>query len=290
MVAATWFASFQPPELEVHVGNVIRWQHPLKSGEDWDWHDVVFTHAGVLDRYRFFNSDKDDDWDNWVDDDNNYTLQAKTVGTYPYFCSLHEGMGGVLHVRPVNETLRNSPVVEILEMTTRRDDAPLRGVGIGFHPGNLSTNLSYSIDGSDLEPVSGSALRWELVSDLSSLAAGPHEVRVRIEAQDGTHDEDSMQFQVGPRTRLEISSPPNAAKVSGHFTVEGRAWDPDGNMLTVEGQVANGTWNRLDVDDFSEWSFEVDAATLPEGPLQISVRANQVHGLLFTAIVVHVQD
>ncbi len=285
LVAATWSFGFEPEHLEIQVGDVVRWVAPFDRGEDITWHDVSFTEVDIFDRYRLFDADRADDWDNYVDEGNNYTLRAKALGVHTYFCTLHEGMIGTLTVRGINESLSNRPVVRVLETHARGN---LSAVGIAFHPAGVTSEVRWSIDGRPFEPLAVDGIRWTLSANRSGLQAGSHELRVRIDAADGTSDETTVPFDVSARTILEIQRPSPFSNVTGRFLVEGSAWDPDGNFLVVLAQVGNGSWQSVELDG-SRWSFAIDSAQYPEGPLQFMVQANQAQGQVVRATTFNVQ-
>lgn len=70
---------------------------------------------------------------------------------------------------------------------------------------------------------------------------------------------------------VNITHPLPGEKVSGEYTIQGYASDPDGTIMRVEVRIGSGSWRNATGTD--SWSFDWDTTTSSNGNLTIQVRA-----------------
>jgi len=72
---------------------------------------------------------------------------------------------------------------------------------------------------------------------------------------------------------VSVLTPRAGTTVATLMTLAGTVDDPDGDALTVEWRIANGTWAAVPVTG-STWSVTVDLSGLPNGPTTFEVRGS----------------
>ena len=106
------------------------------------------------------------------------------------------------------------------------------------------------------------------------LSAGDH--MITLEVSDPT---DSTEVSVNitveePKNKvptIELSSPSSNEKVSGKFTIDGKANDDDGTVESVLVKIDSGSW--VDAKGTTSWSYEWDTSKVANGRHTIKVKA-----------------
>lgn len=75
----------------------------------------------------------------------------------------------------------------------------------------------------------------------------------------------------GIRPTIAIASPSNESTISGTVKIEGRAFDSDGIVQTVDLRIDFGKWEKP--EGVAEWSYELPTTLLPDGIHTIRVRS-----------------
>jgi hypothetical protein len=105
------------------------------------------------------------------------------------------------------------------------------------------------------------------------------------EDQNSTNDElSSHQFAINQKPEVEIHFPNMDDEVDGTIMINGSALD-DGSIDLVQIGIG-GTW--YDADGGEQWYYSLDTRIYPNGPLQISVRSRDDHGLVFNGVPVNI--
>lgn len=200
----------------------------------------------------------------------------------------------VVNVTVDNEAETNEPPTVTID--TPSEGATVSGTvevsGTASDPDGSVSTVEVRVDGSSWQTASGTD-SWTWSWDTTSESDGGHTLEAR--ASDGsTHsgtasrnvtvdnDQDSGgSTDTNDPPSVTLDRPTDGSTVEGLVQIEGRAWDADGRITTVEVRIDNGAWQTA--SGTGSWSFPWDSDQVQEGEHSITARAFDDDGARNTA-------
>lgn len=274
---------FVPGVVNARVGETVRWVHFMRGEHTVTFREPANPHnAFLFDARDPFKLDRQGD---------SLRLMPVLAGTYAYACKFHPEMQGTLVVGAANATPQDNPPVAAF---TAPLDAVPRGVvrleGVAFDPDREAVTASLRVGEETALPLSVEGMRWRAAWDASGVEGREHEARLRVEGR-GTAEATARVRLDEPRIRIEVERPAPDEEIGGGVVrFEGAVTATQGDLATFGWRVLpEGNLTLLAVRD-GAWSFELDARTLPDGPLLVELEASARDGYRVTRVARWVVD
>lgn len=207
-----------------------------------------------------------------------FTVPWDAPAQLEYWCEPHKsaGMNGPASVHgPGNDA-------PTLSISSPEDGAVVDGtVAIEGETGDADgdiVDVEVRPPGRDWQRALGTP--WSTLWDTTAVANGTYTLEVRATDAHGAVTLDDVEVTVANERdpahapEVVIDQPAPDAPVQGTVTVQGRATDPDGDPVTVEVQLPDGTSRTIEPGADGAWSLEWDVSDLETDRYAIQAQAS----------------
>lgn len=206
------------------------------------------------------------DWNTSKVRDGDHTINAR----------VHDGGDEPVARATVNVTVSNErenpPALDVRQPAPGASlEGTVEVAGIAQDPEGQLEHVEVRIGNGSWQPTQGTR-DWSLSWDTTEAADGDHTIEIRASDPHGTTTQTrNVTVDNVDESAVEITGPPDGARVDGTVTVAGSAALEGGAVERVQVRIDDGPWR--DANGTSDWTFAWNTTDVPDGSHRIEVRA-----------------